>query len=93
MTAKDWFEVALRVVGVLALIYGVGYLLDSLLFRLGYFNYPDSSPGYYVINGLFLLIVGLYLLYGAPLLVSFAYPTEAEDENDADDEEAEHEGE
>lgn len=66
MTTRDWFGIGLRVVGVLLLVYGAAYLQDSLLLRLGYFNHPESGPGYYLINGLFHLVVGLYFIHGAP---------------------------
>jgi hypothetical protein len=81
MRVEDWFSVALRVVGVLILVSGLGLLLDSLLLKLGYFFYPDSSPGYYLIAGSAQVAVGIYLARGAPLLLAFAYPTEDEDES------------
>jgi hypothetical protein len=87
MRVEDWFALAVRVIGVLIFLYGGGYLLDSFLFRLGYFHYPESSPGYYVIAGLSYVFVGLYLLRGAPQLVRFAYPIK-ENEEKADHEDA-----
>ena len=86
MTAKEWFELALRVVGVVVLLYGVGYLVDSSLFRLGYFSYPDTTAGYYFINGIAYTVVGLFLLRGAPYLVGFAYPPEADEKSELDEE-------
>jgi hypothetical protein len=83
MRLEDWFALAVRVIGVLIFLYGIGHLLDSFLFRLGYFNYPESSPGYYVIAKLSYVFVGLYLIRGAPQLVRFAYPIK-EDEEKAD---------
>jgi hypothetical protein len=76
MEAEDWFAVAVRVVGVVILVAGLGLLLDSLLFKLGYFFYPDSSPGYYLIAGMAQVIIGMYLARGAPLLAEFAFPIE-----------------
>ena len=87
MRIEDWFALAVRVIGVVVFLYGVGYLLDSSLFRLGYFNYLDSSPGYYMIAGISYVIVGLYLMRGAPHIVRFAYPID-EEEKDVDEEEA-----
>ena len=87
MRVEEWFALAVRVIGVLIFLYGLGYLLDSLLFRLGYFNYPESSPAYYVVAGISYGIVGLYLMRGAPQIVRFAYPVEEEqDENDGHEE-------
>jgi hypothetical protein len=89
MRVEEWFALALRVLGVLIFLYGLGYLLDSFLFRLGYFNYPESSPAYYVVAGISYSIVGLYLMRGAPQIVRFAYPLEEEqDYNNGDEEEA-----
>ena len=81
MQIEDWFALAVRVVGVWLLISGLGLLLDSSLFKLGYFSYLDSSPGYYLISGLAQVLAGLYLVRGAPQLVAFACPTEEEDES------------
>ena len=81
MRVDEWFALAVRVVGiVLLLIPGLGLLLDGLLFKLGYFNAPDTTPRYYLIYGTAQVVAGLYLIRGASLLVEFAYPTEAEDE-------------
>jgi hypothetical protein len=66
MKAEDWFGVALRFVGLIALLYGVRDLLDHLLFRLDYFRLPETSPRYYVVTGLAQIFAGLYLLRGAP---------------------------
>jgi hypothetical protein len=70
------------------LVSGLGTLLDALLFQLGYFQYVDSSPRYYVVTGLFFVIIGIYLLRGAGTLVSFAYP-EGDYRQKEDDESAE----
>ncbi|HUS12881.1 MAG TPA: hypothetical protein VMZ30_20595 [Pyrinomonadaceae bacterium] len=88
MKIKEWFGLALRVTGVVTCIYGAVYLLDALLFRFGYLNYPESVPGYFVITGLFHLLIGLYLIRGAPLLIGFAYPFEEEEEKAESEEEA-----
>lgn len=84
MKIAGWFGLALRVTGVVTFIYGAVYLLDALLLRFGYFNSPDSVPGYFVIIGLFYLLIGLYLIRGAPLLIDFAYPFEENEEDEED---------
>jgi hypothetical protein len=78
MRIADWFALAVRVGGIWLLVSGLGLLLDSSLFKLGYFNYLESSPGYFLICGLAQVLAGLYLVRGAPQLVEFAYPTEDE---------------
>jgi hypothetical protein len=87
MKAEDWFGVALRFVGLIALLYGVRDLIDHLLYRLGYFSFPETSPRYYVVMGLVQIFAGLYLLRGAPLLVRFAFPGARDDEDDEIDDE------
>lgn len=82
MRVEDWFALAVRVIGVVILLYGIGYLLDSSLFRLGYFNFPESSPGYYLIAGLSYVFVGMYLIRGASHLVRFAFPEKGKEEDE-----------
>ncbi|MGH9969320.1 MAG: hypothetical protein ACREBG_16185 [Pyrinomonadaceae bacterium] len=82
MRAEEWFAMAVRVIGVVVFLHGVGYLFDSALFRLGYFNYPETSPSYYVIAGISYGIVGLYLMRGAPHIVRFAYSLEEGEDED-----------
>lgn len=74
MQPEDYFRLGIRFFGVIVLYWGLTMLLDSGLFRLGYFRVPESSPGYYLVAGVAEVVVGAYLLYGAPLLVRFAYP-------------------
>ncbi len=85
MKIEEWFGLALRVTGVVSFIYGAVYLLDALLLRFGYFNSPESVPGYFVIIGLFYLLIGLYLIRGAPLVIWFAYPNEEDEEENEEE--------
>lgn len=86
MRAEEWFMLAVRIVGVVIFLYGVGYILDGSLFHLGFFNFQESSPAYYLIAGISYGIVGLYLMRGAPHIVRFAYPAEEDEEEDNLDE-------
>ncbi len=90
MRVEEWFALALRVIGIIYFLYGAGYLLDGSLFRLGYFHYPESSSGYYIITGLFQCSVALFFIRGAAGIVRFAYPLfepddSVEDENANED--------
>ncbi len=38
MDADDWFGLAVRILGVVLLCYGVQDLVDSGMFKLGYFT-------------------------------------------------------
>jgi hypothetical protein len=86
MRVEEWFALAMRVIGVVIFLYGIGSLFDSTLFHLGYFNYPESSPVYYMIAGISYGFVGLYLMRGAPHIVRFAYPPEEEKEDNDEEE-------
>ena len=83
MEVKDWFALAVRVVGIAVLIPGLGTLLDSLLLKLGYFNLPDTQPSYFLIYGAAQIVAGLYLIRGASFLVEFAYPWDDAEEVDS----------
>lgn len=82
MKADEYFVIALRVIGVVWVLYGLRELLDALLLSLGYFTQLEISPRYYVVGGLFSFLAGLFLIGGAPLLAGFAFPEEEESEND-----------
>lgn len=81
LRVEELFGLALRIMGAVLVYYGLHNLLDALLFNLGYFNYPDSSPHYYLVSGLFLTVLGLYLVRGAVGVVAFAYPSRDDEEN------------
>ena len=85
MEAKDYFSLALRIIGFLTLAHGLRDLVDFALLLLNYTS-THSSLGYYLILGLLYSVVGVYLLRGAPLIVRFAYPTReiTASENDPD---------
>jgi len=82
MNADDLFGLAVRVLGVVLLCYGVQDLVDSSMFKLGYFTLMDSNPSYYFVRGLLTFAAGIYFVRGAPLLLSLAYPAKGEDEDE-----------
>ena len=86
MEPKDYFSLALRIIGFLSLAHGLRDLVDFALMLLNYTS-THSSFGYYLILGLLYCVVGVYLLRGASLIVRFAYPPErtTASENDAND--------
>jgi len=93
MESKNYFSLALRIIGFLALGHGLRDLVEFALLLL---NYTDthSSFGYYLILGSLYSVVGIYLLRGAPLIVRFAYPSSRDAASDegaaADSTDAEH---
>jgi uncharacterized membrane protein YczE len=66
MHSKDLFGLVLRIVGLLGIILVVRQL--DFVMEMG----PPKAT-YLVVKALYLAI-GIYLMRGAPMLVSFAYP-------------------
>ena len=67
MNSKELFGLFLRMVGILGMIFIVHHALLS---------FPTWTPSVYlIIKWVVGLLVGLYLIRGAPLLVKFAHPT------------------
>jgi hypothetical protein len=82
ITIKQLFVLALRILGVWLVYSGLHSLIDAGLFKLGYFTYPESSPNYYLVSGLFSTVLGVYLIRGAGAVVRFAYPESDGDESE-----------
>jgi hypothetical protein len=74
------------VAGVVVFLYGLTYLLDSLLLKFGYFTYGDTTPAYFLIFGLGYIVVGIYLMRGADSILRFAFPLLNGDEDEEDEE-------
>jgi hypothetical protein len=88
MTLRDWFDVAVRIVGVVVLVYGLWDLMHAFLFYADYFRNPDMTFRFYMIAGWFSIFLGLVLIRAAGLIVNFAYAPEepaAEDASSEDD--------
>ena len=83
MKSKNYFSLALRIIGLLTLAHGLRDLVDFGLILLGYTS-TRSSFAYYLILGLLYSVVGLYLLRGAPFVVNFAYPRNREEVSESD---------
>jgi len=68
MNSKEWFELFLRIIGVLGIIIIVRHAL--------YLSPVCPMHGclFILIKRVIGVLVGLYLIRGAPLLVKFAYP-------------------
>jgi hypothetical protein len=67
MNSKELFALFLRIVGML----GITYVIRNMVL---YLPQAESIGAFYVISRLAYLIIGVYLIYGGPLLVKFAYP-------------------
>ena len=73
MTQRDWFDVGVRVVGVVTLVYGFWDLVYAMLFYADYFRNPDMSFRFYLIAGWCSIALGLTLIRAASIVVNFAY--------------------
>ena len=66
MNSKEMFALFLRVVGILGVLFIVRHVLLWI---------PEYTPSaVHVIKWVVGVLVGVYLIRGAPLLVKFAYP-------------------
>lgn len=77
MKAKEIFGIIVRVVGLLALVSGLGAAYAA--FGMLSFGRLLARA---LLYGIPYLLVSLYLLRGAPHLVRFSYPEEKSKEND-----------
>jgi hypothetical protein len=72
MKTKEMFALVVRVIGVVCLVYLVRNMVNHLI--------HGSLPGdaLYLVTRIIYVVLGAYLIRGAPHLVKFAYPTEPE---------------
>lgn len=83
---KEYFALAVRIIGVVVTLYGVRYLADFSLGQMGYFTLQKTDYAYYLVLGIGFLIVGVYLLRGAPWVVNHTYPDDEATEEKAENE-------
>ena len=90
MEERNYFQLAIRVVGLVVCLYGLDYLREFVAIQMGYFTLERTSPVLYFASAAVSLILGLYLVRGAPHFMRFAFPeddvpnTIDEDEHHAD---------
>ncbi len=89
--AQRLFGVAMRVVGVLSLLRGLNDLAYVFFFTIDALDVSvnRSFPGSNLIYGVIFFFGGLYLIRGAPVLMNFAYPEIAEDQEEEPEAESE----
>src|SRR5262249_7673309 len=82
MNARAWFSVAVRVVGLFSLGRGLYDIVYVIAFSLGQgdFSVNAKFPGFDLLIGILYSLIGLYLLRGAPLLISYAFPGSSEEQ-------------
>jgi hypothetical protein len=73
MSPKDWFGIAVRVLGVWTVVEGLRGLVTVLAYRKDLLQSPDLSE-YYLMNRVAELGAGFILMRGAHLITKFCYP-------------------
>lgn len=84
MKPRELFDVAVRTLGALVLVWGLWDLVNAALFYTDYFRNPDMSFRFYLIFGWASIFIGLFLIRAGGVLVNFAY-SEDDDEEDPRD--------
>jgi hypothetical protein len=74
MKPSDVFGICVRVIGLLGVLIGAGYVFAALCSAL---LGQGVQTGQDLLYGLFFSAVGTYLLKGAPHCIRLAYPNES----------------
>jgi hypothetical protein len=75
MTSRECFAVAVRVIGLVVFIGGLRFLVSAWIVALHSQPVAGVAPVRdYLIPGLVAVVVGGYLIRGAPGLMYFAFP-------------------
>ena len=88
MKPRDIFGVAVRIVGLIAILVGLYYLVTGafLLFAAdGRFSTFGAIIWLVPAGGIALCLVGIYLLRGAAAVIRFAYPHDDSDDKQKPD--------
>jgi hypothetical protein len=85
MMPRELFDVAVRVLGAFVLVWGLWDLVNAALFYTDYFRNPDMTFRFYLIFGWVSIFIGLLLIRSGGVLVNFAYPDTAEEDQDGSD--------
>ena len=78
MKPKDIVRVAVRIVGLLGIVYVVRHLA-RLIHKNGS---PHLDDPLLLIGELALILAGFYMLRGAPLIMKFMFPEESDSSDD-----------
>ena len=80
MSAKDWFGVAVRLLGLWQIVEAAGEFVNAYGASALWWQATRDAEKFYVLTGLVQALVGLILLVAADKIVSFAYRPPAGDD-------------
>jgi hypothetical protein len=83
MTSKDWFAVAVRIIGLIVIIEALRYIASAVIVLARHPAGVAATVFDFSIPGVSGLVVGLYLLRGAPHVMRFAFPSKTAEKKDA----------
>lgn len=84
MKPKDWFVVGVRLIGVWWLVEASQELFYFINAEMGYSKSTLYLPGTYGVHAVGNFVVGLFLISGAKLLMSFAGDWDSDDDDPKD---------
>jgi hypothetical protein len=74
MDQRNYFQLAVRIIGLIVCLYGLDYLREFVAIQMGFWSLERTSPVPYFASAAAFLIVGLYLLRGASHFMRYAFP-------------------
>jgi hypothetical protein len=78
MTPRQWFSVALRVLGVWELLDALYHFTTVVTIKTGLFTPAASQPGAFFVHGVAKVIIAIVLLKWASLIAAYFYPLGSE---------------
>jgi hypothetical protein len=85
MTPCDYFVTAMRVIGVLQLIRAFEYALSAFDLFSGYYRSPTTTVAACMTHTVLFLVLGVYLVLGAPAVTRAIFPKTSEGESTSGD--------
>lgn len=76
MKPIEYFETAVRIVGLVLILYGLGYLAEFGAVQMGYATLQRTDVTYYLLMGIGSISLGFYFMRGGSHFVRFAYSEE-----------------
>lgn len=71
---SEWFGLFIRCVGFLLVVYAVWTAEVGVGYAVGAYGYSDTSPGACFFAAMIKAIIGVCLIWGAPVIADAAYP-------------------